>query len=242
MTTKQLVTIIVLITSFIIILFLLFRLNLGETSDKEICHNSVTLKAKTSIFSGYLDCKINYLCVSGGGNCEGIPETSTADINGGSDVDKVKDEIMKALADEIASCWWQFGEGKIDYADRTGGNDVACSVCSITGFDENLKDTKITYLDFYDYLQKTSKEKGGSQTYLKYIYDEDNLGFLGTDFPIENYLENEIDASKTYFILTGMSSGVAFSRWGSEHLPVIILEKTQDNHDKVGCDEFLTKP
>ncbi|MBU2503438.1 MAG: hypothetical protein KJ879_00065, partial [Nanoarchaeota archaeon] len=104
LTTKQLVTIIILITSFIIVLFLLFQLNLGETSDKEICHNSVTLRAKASVFSGSLDCKTNYLCVSSGGSCEGITETSTAEVDAGN-----KTQVMEALADEMVSCWWQFG-------------------------------------------------------------------------------------------------------------------------------------
>ena len=47
LTTHQLVGLIILIVSFAVILFLLFRLNLGETTNKEICHNSVIMKGKS---------------------------------------------------------------------------------------------------------------------------------------------------------------------------------------------------
>ena len=44
LTTQQIVLLIILITSFTIILFFFFKLNLGEETDKELCHNSVVLK------------------------------------------------------------------------------------------------------------------------------------------------------------------------------------------------------
>ena len=47
LTTQQLIGLIVLIVSFGVILFLILRLDLGETSKKEICHNSVLLKDKS---------------------------------------------------------------------------------------------------------------------------------------------------------------------------------------------------
>src|SRR3989344_4486096 len=80
LTTTQLVVLIVLIVSFIIILFLIFRLNPGEQSDKEICHNSVILKSRTAGVAGSLDCKTNYLCVSGNGDCEGFTASAKSEI------------------------------------------------------------------------------------------------------------------------------------------------------------------
>src|SRR3989339_538597 len=74
LTTQQIVGLIILITSFAVILFLLFRLNLGEISEKEICHNSVVLKGQSpSNFDvGNLDCKTNYVCISGGEDCKDL--------------------------------------------------------------------------------------------------------------------------------------------------------------------------
>ena len=54
-TTTQLVTVIVLIASFVILLFLYFRLDLGATTDAEVCRNSVMLLGK----SGMMPMKIN---------------------------------------------------------------------------------------------------------------------------------------------------------------------------------------
>jgi len=45
LTTQQIVTIIILIISFAVILFFIFRMNFGEIEKKEICHNSVLAKA-----------------------------------------------------------------------------------------------------------------------------------------------------------------------------------------------------
>ena len=74
LTTQQIVTLIILVVSFAVILFLIFRLNLGETTQKEICHNSVLMKAKSLPGTGYLDCKTNYVCISGGGECDEFSE------------------------------------------------------------------------------------------------------------------------------------------------------------------------
>lgn len=240
LTTKQLVMIIVLIVSFIIVLFLLFRLNLGETTSKEICHNSVILKEKSGILAGPLDCRTNYLCISGGGGCEEISATSTVKVD-----PENKNEIMKALADEMSDCWWMFGEGKIDYAGAGTWTKVACSICSIVEFDETLQETPISYQEFYNYLKTTPKTK--TQTYLQYLYATDTLDDFDEGFNPDNYLNNKIEFDKTYFILTGLAEeGVLTPRWKfwqtkATPQPVVILEKTNENYNKIGCDIFLTK-
>ena len=176
---------------------------------------------------------------------------------------------MDALANEMADCWWQFGEGKLDYA---GGWDIAenaaCSVCSIVDFGSNiLKGEKITYEDFYQHLQE--KEKSSSQTYLNYLYKTSIKEDLG------EYLENEIDLSKEYFILTALrekggvyeraepiaaffwdvtfgmgilglfditsSDGENGEKRELESLPVVILKKDKTNLDSLNCGEFVTK-
>ncbi len=239
LTTKQLVTIIVLIVSFIVILFLLFRLNLGETSNKEICHNSVVLRDQARVVAGPLDCRTNYVCISGGGKCEEIIPTTTVSVD-----PKNKNQTMKALADEMADCWWMFGEGEISYADRDPSfNDVACSICSIVEFDENVRQgmEPIKYEEFYNYLRTTAKSD--TQTYLKYLYAENSLEGVEEGFnqTFENYLNKIINPENDYVILTGMSKGVFFTRWLSKHVPVVIMERNTENFDKIGCDTFLTK-
>ncbi|MBU2615760.1 MAG: hypothetical protein KKC19_01515 [Nanoarchaeota archaeon] len=234
-TTKQLVTLIVLIASFIIILFLFFQLNLGSTSNQEICHNSVVLRDTTASLAGTLDCRTEYVCVSGGGECEGLTETLTREVDAS---DKIT--VMNALAEELVNCWWMFGEGEVNYIDRGLFNDVACSICSIVGFDETLQSSKtVTYDDLYNYMRTNSTTS--SQTYLQYLYGTNALEDIGTKIPIEGYLDESLNFEKTYFVLTGISQGVALSRWGSEQVPVVLLEKTPENYATVGCDKFLTK-
>lgn len=251
LTTKHIVMIIILIASFIIVLFLLFRLNLGETTNKEVCHNSVVLKGKSGIFAGSLNCRTNYLCISGGEDCEGIPTTSTIEVDPNN-----KNETMKALADEMSDCWWMFGEGKIDYADRGTFSRTACSICSIVEFDETLHGISISYDEFYNYLRTTPKTS--SQTYLKYLYSTNTLDNLPQEDLLDSYLNKVLELDKTYFILTGMIKEGHLTRIGkfvspvilawraffaTEEMPypIVILERTQENYNEIECDIFLTK-
>ena len=165
LTTQQLVTIIILIVSFAVILFFIFRLDLGGTNNKQICHNSVVLKSKTAGFGGQLDCRTNYLCISGGGDCEDISPTQTVKVNPNS-----KKEIMEAIAEEMADCWWMFGEGEIDYLGFRDEKQQGCAICSVMAFDEKIRektDEKISYEDLFNYMEKN---KRGEETYFKYLY------------------------------------------------------------------------
>ena len=189
-TTQQIVFLIILITSFVVILFFFFRLNLGETTNKEICHNSVVLKGK-SIISGNLDCRTNYVCISGGEKCEGINPTQTVKVNSNN-----KDEVLKAIADEMVDCWWMFGEGKVDYA----GSSIigrSCAVCSIVKFDENFQE-EITYKDLSDFLKENKKDE--TQTYFDYLFKNGVPNLMVTDSPI-SYGEQ-------YTIITGRSDAI----------------------------------
>ncbi len=244
MTTKQLVTIIILILSFSVILFLIFRLDLGTTSNKEICRNSVLLSEKTDFKSSPLDCRTNYLCISSDGECEGFSSTSEVKAT-------TKNETMKALAEEMADCWWMFGEGEIDYVSKFPGllDKNVCAVCSLVSF-EGL-DEEITHEEFYMYLSEN--KKSSSQTYSQYLYASNDLSDLRGLFP-KRYFENNLDLSKEYFILTGrFKSGIITEQlnpfsskfWTTEYenfaYPVYILENTPENYEKIGCEEFITK-
>ena len=143
LTTQQIVGLIILIVSFTIILFFLFRLNLDETSDKEICHNSVVMKGQSVLGGGNLDCKIAYVCISGGEDCEDFNPSKTIDIN--PNEKNAKDEIVKAINTEMSDCWWMFGEGKIDYIgdwlNKPGFLEThRCAICSIIKFDKTIQE------------------------------------------------------------------------------------------------------
>jgi hypothetical protein len=139
LTTQQIVMLIVLLASFVVLFLFLVKVNFQDTSQKEICQSSVQLigKAKTTFFSN-IDCKIHYLCISGGGECKGFTSKDTAKISL-NDAEVAKKEIMKVIADEMADCWWMFGEGKVDYSGGAWVKDSAvCAVCTQFAFDEKI--------------------------------------------------------------------------------------------------------
>lgn len=252
LTTQQLVMIIILIISFAVILFLIFRLNLGRTTNSEICHDSVVKKSNPvlALLSGELKCKTDYVCISGGEKCSGIVASSTVNV----DANK-KEEILKAIAEKMADCWWMFGEGKLDY---TGGGGVAgttaCAICSIIEFDDKIKSAfkdGITYKEFIDSLN-TPMKLGEAETYLGYIYGFNNLNSVLEEYPTSlkaDYLDTtrKISLEGKYMIRTGIAkTGAAgFIRkifTGDKPFYHIVpyLFKTDEIPDPQ-CNEFITQ-
>jgi len=231
LTTQQIVMLIILIISFVVILFLLFRLNLGRTTDAEICHNSVVLKSKTEGLVGELDCKTNYVCI--GDKCEGINPTETIKINMKKEDETVKQEIMKTIAEEMSDCWWMFGEGEVKYG---AWLNYHCAICSIVKFDKKIqtKFNEITYKEFYDYLKDTKKDE--TQTYLIYLYnvfEVDSVKEMNEKIDFDNEV---IFTNEKYAIVTGMK-GV---RKGEYLYPYFV--KSNEVEDKTECSIFdITK-
>ena len=239
LTQQQIVRYLVLIVGFVVLLFFIFVLDLGAITNKEICRNSVILRDKATSIAGELDCRTNYLCVSGGEDCREIIATTKIKV----DPEK-REEIMKAIAEEMSDCWYMFGEGKINYGLECAGpvckepENRVCGLCSIVDFEDiSQGESPISYEEFYNYLKTTKKTD--SQTYLQYIYSENNLDFLS-----ENYIKNNFKLDKQYFILTAVSKSTSlpFVRYyNPKYQPPIILEKTTENYETIGCSKFVTK-
>lgn len=220
LTTQQIVGIIVLIASFMIILFLLFRLGLGSETNQEICRNSVILKGGSPLpeNSVSLKCYKNYECISNDGDCENL---NSPDKN--SRVESV-DEVYQELADGMARCWWMFGEGKINYVGDDLTKNNYCSICSQIELDESLKDVngiaegKISRDGLYDYLS-TTKVPREDVTYLEYIFGtKDLVGLKRQIIDSENNTKGietfgEIETEKQYYVVMGITSGVSGWKW-----------------------------
>ena len=241
LTTQQIIMLIIVITSFVVILFLLFRLNLGETSNKEICHNSVVLKSTGKGLAGQLDCTTNYLCISGGGECEDINPTITIKVDPNN-----KEEIMKVMADEMADCWWMFGEGELNYlgvSDKIAWGKTSCAICSIVKFDETIleKDYKISYREFYAYLNNLSKD--ASQKYFTYLYDSYDVNEFQNEI---SYLDVNLDedwilGEDRYAIVTGIKSSAAWGLLKKDVFIYVYYLKSSEIESTLECDEFVTK-
>jgi len=228
LTTQQIVILVIAILSFVVILFLLVRLNLGETSDKQICHNSVVLKSKQKLGGGNLDCKTTYVCISGGDKCANSAMKVEVDPNN-------KEEIMDAIASEMADCWWMFGEGTIKYAGVS--DSVTCARCSSINFDEKIleKEYKISYREFYEYLNKLNKTN--AQTYFNYLYDSSDIEGFQSNSNLKIDLDNDfiLDSSE-YVVVTG------FRDWfGLLYIHPYYVKSNELNKLEPKCNNFIEK-
>lgn len=206
LTTQQIIILIILILSFAVILYFIFSLNLGEESDNEICRNSVVLRANSVLGADSvpLDCRRQYVCITEDGSCEKMTSPKIIEV-------KTKDDVYQALADELAECWWMFGEGKLNYAESDLTGTLYCSICSQIAFDDSVekeifKSKEIDEKTVYDYMSRHNYSSGKS--YLKYIFGTNNLEAIsqGNDL-------GKINLGSQYYSLMGVTSEVSNLKW-----------------------------
>lgn len=210
-TTTQLVTIIILIASFSVILFFIFRLNLGEITDKEICHNSVLARGSSILPSESipLNCRRNYLCLTSDGSCETLTKPIKEKVD-------AKEEVYNILAEEMANCWWMFGQGEVNYVGDDFFEKLYCSICTQVAFDDSLKEKfterTIDKEDLYVYM-RDNKVSGRDETYLSYLYGTNDLVRIKEEFDQQNVGFGSIDLDKQYYIMMGITSEVSKLQW-----------------------------
>jgi hypothetical protein len=242
LTTQQIVLLIILIVSFIVILIFIFFLNPGETTSKEICHNSVILKARSIGLAGEIDCKTIYVCISAGGKCQGFNSDAERKVQlKGTEMEK-EDAVMKAIAEEMSDCWWMFGEGKINYG-STGGTSVKCALCSIIVFDDKIQKEvpKIEYIKFYEYLERAKKDD--KITYLTYIYGTPRLSLVKFSDGFKTDINKDVlKTNEKYSLITGIDDNINPPFIGGnpdEFFRVYVVPTKQTSSTK--CEEFLTR-
>ena len=215
LSTQQIVLMIILITSFAVILFFLLRLGIGEKSEEQLCHNSVLQKA--SVFSeAPLQCYRNYVCITEDGSCEKLIKPKKIKV-------KTLDEVYGTLADEMADCWWMFGEGKVDYVGSDLTKNNYCSICSQIYFDDSLEalegieNKQISKDELYDYLSENEYSK--NKTYAEYLFGTSDIKKLKADIlQYENNTEDigsfgNIEIGEQYFNVMGITSSVGRLEW-----------------------------
>lgn len=208
LTTKQIVSLIILITSFAIILVFIFFLDLGETTDKEICHNSVVMRSNSILptESIPLDCKTSYICISEDGSCEKMTNPEIKKV-------KTDDDVYEVLAEQMVDCWWMFGEGKVDYVGKDfWSSDLYCSICSQIAFDDSVgsifSSGKIEERELYNYLNKNEiKERG--MTYYEYMYDVKELEKLENAIAEGGGTFGEINLDSYHYVVMGIYSDIS---------------------------------
>lgn len=207
LTTTQIVTIVILILSFIIILLFFFNYNWGGQTDREVCRSSVQTRAiqpdEAQLTS--LNCKTQQVCFSMGGECKGVVKDAT--------IIKVNDrnDINKELTNLMYDCWWQMGEGELDYAPKELKGRNYCAICSVIYFDDKIQQDEPIILanELYEYMGKETIP-GKQQTYLNYLYGTDSFAEINTKSIEETETDLSQDyysTSKPYAIVTSLDKG-----------------------------------
>ena len=189
-------------------MFFFFKLNLGEETERELCHNSVILKGSLPSGLTSLNCYRSYDCLTEDGTCEGITNPKVEKVD-------TLDDVYKKLADDMASCWWMFGEGKIDYIGTGLTKNNYCSICNQILFDDSLnsikgiEDGKISKDKLYDYLA-TTEMPGKEINYAKYLFGTDDIESL----KIQSFEKTgvgtfgTIESGKQYFVVMGITTEI----------------------------------
>ena len=151
MIKETIVMTLILSTSFILIFFIVptFISKAEAKSSESICRGSAVLREQARIEQEVLGHKFGItrfplLC-------------KTLDKEVPQDPQSTKEEVMGEIADLMARCWWQFGEGKIEDPFKEGNfNKKNCFVCYTvaTKKTKNFKE-EISSKDFFEYLFNT---------------------------------------------------------------------------------------
>jgi len=92
---------------------------------------------------------------------------------------KTKDEVNRELASDMAECWINYGQGKLDYYSKWdwGSSTKHCRICSKITFDNGAKAP--TYAEFGSYLSNTNLP-GQRKTFAEFFtgteHSQINLG------------------------------------------------------------------
>ena len=211
MATEQIVLLIILIASFAILLFFLVKLNLGKQTDQEICHNSVITRGNSVIpkDSVPLKCQREYVCLTTGGDCKKMTDPSIKKVSS-------KEEVYNALSENLANCWWMFGEGKINYVRDEAFSNLYCSICSQVAFDDSLvkifPNGQIDQDELYNYME--TNNYSNSNTYFEYLYGRGSTyGAIRQQLQSQGVTFKPIDFSKQYYSMMGITSDVSTLGW-----------------------------
>jgi len=211
-TTQQIVLLIILIASFAVILFFIFRLNLGSTSESEVCHNSVLMRGSKVVPGGSvpLNCQTKYVCITKDNTCE--------KMSGNFEKKKVSTdkETYEILANEMADCWWMFGEGKINYLGDELLTKMYCSLCSQLAFDDSMKEIfssgEIDQKQLYEHLANNNVS-GKDISYLEYLNGLSKAQEIESTLASSNSQFGRINFDKYYYVLMGATSKDSVLGW-----------------------------
>jgi len=134
LTSKQIITIVILIISFGVIILFWFFLNPGGEISKQACLNSITMRGGIPLdfFKDIVvvKCKTQKVCITSGEACE-VTGKEVLAIKVENDED-VSEMISKLVED----CWTMTAKGESKY-----GEYKHCGMCNLVYFGKDVQDS-----------------------------------------------------------------------------------------------------
>ncbi len=181
---KETVKLILLIVTFIALYFLVTQWGktAKETSLSETCKLTVEAKAKTKIPLLSPEGIVKLNCPAQFQNILFEDET----------------QVKEYLAQEMANCWWQFGEGRPQFADESETN-LQCALCGVYTFSETLKQKYPRGIFGFDTYLAAHTVPNSKVTYAAYLTrNPDVQGSLIA--PVQTLGETPINLNEDYAI------------------------------------------
>ena len=182
MTSKQLVSLILIIAAFVIIMIvamITWKWG-GETITKEECHESIVLRSAFNFGLANpgqvipLRCATEKICLSqGGSDCRefgvSTKKNPVTKVKLSSDDERAKTEIMDNIANMLYECNSMLGEGKLNFMETKTSNENYCLICSRFSVDADAGSiSEIKFVDLYKHLAEKKDDAGRS--YLEFLY------------------------------------------------------------------------
>ncbi len=190
LTSGQLVSIVILVISFVIILLLWRIYYWNPIIDKQACHQSIVFRSSVNfgvIKSSKivpLKCQTEKDCFSMSGNdCiqvgKNTEDNTVVKLKLDKDPEKAKQQILSQITESMRDCHSMLGEGKLAFmpegffgSSSDWSKQNYCLICNRIVLDDEARQKveDITYPELYRAL--ANKKTSNKKTYLEYLHPE----------------------------------------------------------------------
>jgi hypothetical protein len=184
-TSKQLITVIILVGSFLVILGFIF-LSPFDEGNREVCHQSLVLRSgvNTGILPTAdivpLRCTTEKICIRTSSSEKCIDSFGNSTKENPVQFKKVIDrtDILDVLAEAHYDCHVLVGEGNLDFEPHGWTDNPYGLICSRISFSNGTRKIlsehggDISFLELYKHMSKKQTKNNGN--YLQFIYNVKN--------------------------------------------------------------------
>ncbi len=171
LTSKTIITWVILIVTFGIILLFITVFPWGEEKSRDSCHTTIVMRASANLdkLNGLkgdipLKCQTQKICLKSGlfGSCPNLGKTSTINMPGAD-----KADVVNSIAETLYADYIMTGKGLLNFMPRGFTNQKYCLITSKLSLDPKTQ-VSITPRDIYQRLSQIKNDNDVS--YLKEMY------------------------------------------------------------------------